>query len=148
VVVYAPWYLTRFRMREPFLGWPGFRWIGAALIVLALPMLLESFVRFVRRGLGTPAPVLPPQRLVVSGFYRYVRNPMYVAVLVTLLGESLLLGSRRVLVYAAVVATCFHWFVVLYEEPLLRRRFGADYDDYCRRVHRWRPRFRPVVGTS
>jgi protein-S-isoprenylcysteine O-methyltransferase Ste14 len=146
VVVYLPWYLTRFRMGEPFLGWPGFRWIGTALIVLGLPVLLESWVRFVRRGLGTPAPVLPPERLVVSGFYRYVRNPMYVAVLVTLVGESLLLGSRSILVYAAIVATCCHWFVVLYEEPALRRRFGADYDDYCRRVHRWRPRFRPVVG--
>ena len=146
MVVYLPWYLTRFRMREPFLGWPGFRWIGAASIVLALPMLLESFVRFVRRGLGTPAPVLPPQRLVVSGFYGYVRNPMYVAVLVTLVGESLLLGSRSILVYSGIVATLFHWFVVLYEEPMLRRRFGADYDDYCRRVHRWRPRFTRLAG--
>jgi protein-S-isoprenylcysteine O-methyltransferase Ste14 len=144
--VYIPWWLTRFRLGEPFLGWTGFRWIGAALIVLALPVLLESWVRFVRRGLGTPAPILPPQRLVVTGFYRYVRNPMYVAVLVVMLGEALVLASPAICFYMAIVAVCLHAWVVLYEEPGLRRRFGADYEDYCRRVPRWLPRIRPWIN--
>jgi protein-S-isoprenylcysteine O-methyltransferase Ste14 len=140
VVVYVPWWLTRFRPGEPFLGWTGFRWIGAALIALGLPVLFESWVRFVRRGLGTPAPILPPQRLVFTGFYRYVRNPMYVAVVAAVIGEALLLGSRIMMIQSAIVALCCHLFVVLYEEPILRRRFGAEYEDYCRRVPRWLPR--------
>jgi len=77
---------------------------------------------------------------VVTGLYRYVRNPMYVGVLATILGQGLLLGSGSVLVYAAVVALGFHLFVLAYEEPTLRRTYGAEYEAYCAAVPRWWPR--------
>lgn len=113
-----------------------------ALILLGLPLLLEAFARFALQGRGTPAPVLPPERLVVFGFYRRVRNPMYVAVTALILGQALLLGDVRLLVLAAVVWLTFHLFVLLYEEPRLRQRFGRDYEAYCGAVPRWLPRLR------
>jgi protein-S-isoprenylcysteine O-methyltransferase Ste14 len=81
---------------------------------------------------------------VISGLYRYVRNPMYVGVVSIILGEALVLGSGGVLIYAAVVALGFHLFVVLYEEPTLRRTYGAQYDGYCTLVRRWLPRLTPA----
>jgi protein-S-isoprenylcysteine O-methyltransferase Ste14 len=83
-------------------------------------------------------------RLVVTGLYRHVRNPMYLAVLAIVIGQALLLGSAGTLVYAAGLALGFHLFVVLYEEPTLRARFGDQYAAYCRQVPRWRPRLRPA----
>lgn len=134
--------MTRWRMAEPFWGWPGTRWIGAALIAGGAAVVLESFSRFVAKGFGTPAPVAPPERLVVSGLYRYVRNPMYVGVLAAIAGQALLFGARDLLAYAAIVAFAFHVFVLAYEEPALRAQFGAQYLEYCRRVNRWWPRMR------
>jgi protein-S-isoprenylcysteine O-methyltransferase Ste14 len=97
---------------------------------------------FVRRGRGTPAPIAAPEALVVRGLYRYVRNPMYVSVLLTLLGEAFMFASPWLLLYAAVVGLIVHLFVIGYEEPTLRRRFGDAYEDYRRRVPRWLPRAR------
>lgn len=91
-------------------------------------------------GRGTPAPVDAPKKLVVRGLYRITRNPMYVGVLTTILAWALWFAAPRLLVYAALVAGCFQLFVVLYEEPHLRRTFGGAYDDYCERVARWLPR--------
>ncbi len=105
-------------------------------------MLLDSFARFAIQGLGTPAPVLPPRRLVVTGLYRYVRNPMYLAVVSIVIGQGLLLGSTRVLVYGTLLWLAFHVFVVAYEEPKLRSSFGADYEAFCAGVSRWVPRLR------
>ncbi len=122
------------------------RVLGAALLVLALPILVGAFVRFVRDGLGTPAPVAPAEHLVVTGAYRYVRNPMYLAVLGGIVGQALLLGQPRLLGYAAIVAVLVVAFVKLYEEPVLRRRFGAAYQAYCRAVPGWWPRLRPWRG--
>ena len=93
-------------------------------------------------GLGTPAPFLPTQHLVVKGFYRYVRNPMYVAVVSIIVGQGLLLGNGYLLLYAALVWAAFHGFVLLYEEPKLRKTYGAEYEAYCTRVRRWLPRGR------
>lgn len=90
--------------------------------------------------------MLPPERLVVFGFYRRVRHPMYVAVTALILGQALLLGDVRLLVLAAVVWLTFHLFVLLYEEPRLRQRFGRDYEAYCEAVPRWLPRLRPWRG--
>ncbi len=97
---------------------------------------------FASFGRGTPAPIDAPKKLVVRGLYRYTRNPMYVGVLSTMLGFSLLYQALPVLLYALVVATAFNLFVMLYEEPHLTREFGEQYQDYCGRVGRWLPRLR------
>jgi protein-S-isoprenylcysteine O-methyltransferase Ste14 len=143
VVGLVPLLLAGWRPRPPLLGWAPSRLVGVALLLLGLPVLVDALVRFVR-GRGTPAPVAPPERLVAVGAYRYVRNPMYVAVVAMILGQALLLGSVPVLVYAAVAFLAFHLFVVLYEEPDLRRRFGDDYLAYTRRVRRWVPFIPPA----
>lgn len=140
---YVPWAISRWRMQPPFLGTSATRWLGALLILLGLPLLLEAFARFALQGRGTPAPVLPPERLVVFGFYRRVRNPMYVAVTALIVGQGLLLGDPRLLALGAVVWLTFHLFVLLYEEPRLRRRFARDYEAYCAAVPRWIPRITP-----
>jgi protein-S-isoprenylcysteine O-methyltransferase Ste14 len=103
---------------------------------------------FASAGKGTPAPVDPPKRLVVRGLYRFVRNPMYVGVLLALLGEAWFFRSRAVLVYAAIAFTWEHLFVVLYEEPALKRKFGETYSDYLTRTPRWIPRFNNSTGRS
>ena len=112
------------------------------LIATGLPVLLDSFARFALQGLGTPAPVAPPSRLVITGLYRYVRNPMYVAVVSLILGQGLFFGNVRLLEYAAAVWLGFHLFVLLYEEPTLRQSFGADYQQFCANVPRWIPRLK------
>lgn len=140
LIVYVPWTMTGWRVGPPLLGWTPIRWLGLALIVLPVPVLLDFLVRFVSEGHGTPMPMAPPRRLVVSGAFRVVRNPAYLASVVLLVGQGLWLGSRAVLWYAAWMALLFHAFVVAYEEPTLRRTFGAEYDAYCRRVGRWLPR--------
>jgi protein-S-isoprenylcysteine O-methyltransferase Ste14 len=133
-------------MDAPFLGTPAMQIVGVLLIVAGLVPLVESFVRFVMKGLGTPAPVFPTQHLVVTGFYRHVRNPMYVGVFAIILGDALVLGSWAVLTYALLVWLGFFLFVLLYEEPTLRNSFGAEYEDFCRHVPRWLPRLTPWRG--
>jgi protein-S-isoprenylcysteine O-methyltransferase Ste14 len=142
-----PWWISRWQFEPPFFGLEPLRWFGVLLIALAAPVLLESFARFALEGLGTLAPVLPTQHLVVKGqrpkakgFYRYVRNPMYLAVASIIVGQALLLGNGYLLVYAAVVTAGFLGFVLLYEEPKLRKTYGAEYEAYCARVPRWIPR--------
>lgn len=139
----VPWWISHWQMRPPLLEIPGVRIIGGLLIAAGLPMVLDSFARFAIQGLGTPAPVLPPRRLVVSGLYRYVRNPMYVGVSATIFGQSLLFGDARVLEYGVMVWLGFHLFVLGYEEPKLRETFGEEYLEFCRKVPRWIPRPRP-----
>ncbi len=143
VVGLVPWWLTRWMPGPaPLL----LRVLGALMLVLALPVLVGAFVRFVRDGLGTPAPIAPTEHLVVTGAYRYARNPMYLAVLAAIAGQALLLGQPRLLMYAAVVAVLVVGFVRLYEEPALRRQFGAEYEAYCRAIPGWWPRLRPWKG--
>jgi len=141
-----PFWLTGWEMGEPFLGMIILRTMGAFMVFIAAGSLLESFGRFVFVGLGTPAPVAPPARLVVSGQYRHVRNPMYAAVLVIVIGQSLVLGSRVLLQYAVFLWFLFHLFVVLYEEPRLDSQFGASYQSYRLNVSRWLPRLTPWDG--
>jgi protein-S-isoprenylcysteine O-methyltransferase Ste14 len=140
LTVLVPWLLTGYELRPPLLGWTWLRGVGVALLVAGIPVLVESIARFVWRGRGTLTPAVPTQHLVVSGLYRFVRNPMYLGVVAVIVGEALLLGSVSVLIYAAVVAFGFHLFVVLYEEPTLRRTYGPEYDEYCAHVRRWVPR--------
>jgi protein-S-isoprenylcysteine O-methyltransferase Ste14 len=133
-----PWWITRWRVQAPLLGWTG-RIVGGLLVAAGVSVLLDSFARFALVGRGTPAPIAPTERLVVSGLYRHVRNPMYLAVLSIIFGQALLFGSTTLLWYGAVFSLLVHAFVVLYEEPTLRRRYGAEYDRYCAAVRRWRP---------
>ena len=116
----VPWWLTGWRMRQPLPHWAPLRVVGVALIAVGGAVLVHAFVRFVVEGVGTPAPVAPTERLVVGGLYRHVRNPMYLAVVATIVGQALALG-----------------------QPALHERFGADYDAYRRAVAAWWPRLRP-----
>jgi protein-S-isoprenylcysteine O-methyltransferase Ste14 len=140
-VVLAPYWLSGWRLGPPFLGTGATRSIGVLLIAGALPLFVSFLGRFVFEGRGTPAPIAPPERLVIGGPFRWTRNPGYIAVVAMLVGQGLVLASPAVLVYAALIALAFHAFVLLYEEPTLRRTYGADYDAYCRRVPRWIPRW-------
>ena len=139
----GPWLLTRWRPGTPLTSWPVLRLAGALLVVAGAAVLIHAFARFVVEGLGTPAPVAPTAHLVVGGLYRYVRNPMYLAVTATILGQALLLWRSVLLTYAAIVAAGFVVFVLGYEQPTLRRQFGPSYEAYLRAVPAWWPRRRP-----
>ncbi|HEX9255515.1 MAG TPA: isoprenylcysteine carboxylmethyltransferase family protein [Candidatus Angelobacter sp.] len=142
IAVLFPYWICRWHIAPPLLGFMAFRALGALLICVGFPVLIDSFYRFAVEGLGTPAPVAPPRHLVIGGLYRYVRNPMYVAVSSLVFGQGLLFGSLQVLKYGVLVILGFHLFVLLYEEPALRDKFGAEYDNYCRNVRRWWPRMK------
>jgi protein-S-isoprenylcysteine O-methyltransferase Ste14 len=136
-----PWSITRWRGADPP-PW-AVRALGVALLVAGGLVLISAFARFVTEGIGTPAPVAPTERLVVGGLYRYVRNPMYLAVLAAIAGQALILGRAALVAYGAVVAVAFVAFVRLYEEPTLRATFGDAYETYRRAVPGWLPRLRP-----
>jgi protein-S-isoprenylcysteine O-methyltransferase Ste14 len=116
--------------------------LGLVCIGLGAALLAVCIFEFARSGQGTLSPVDPPRRLVVRGLYRYVRNPMYLSVTTIVLGETLLMQSRALAVYWAVCFLGANLFVIGYEEPTLRRRFGASYDRYTQQVGRWIPRSR------
>jgi protein-S-isoprenylcysteine O-methyltransferase Ste14 len=117
--------------------------VGAFLAVVGLTSLVESFARFVIRGHGTPAPVAPPAELVVTGQYRHVRNPMYVALVLSVWGQAAWLGSGPLFLYGAVLWLLFHLRVVLYEEATLAKQFGTSFEEYRAGVPRWVPRPAP-----
>ncbi|MDQ3771392.1 MAG: isoprenylcysteine carboxylmethyltransferase family protein [Actinomycetota bacterium] len=139
----VPWLLTDWEVRGSSGVWPFMRLVGLFLLVAGAGALVGAFVRFVVEGLGTPAPIAPTELLVVGGLYRYVRNPMYLAVVATIVGQALMLGQPVLLPYTVVVALAVGAFVILYEEPTLTRCFGAEYRAYQRAVPRWVPRLRP-----
>jgi len=139
----VPWLVTHWEFQAPFAGVELTRVAGIALIIVGLPGLLDSFARFAIQGIGTPAPVAPTENLVVTGLYRYVRNPIYVAVVAIVLGQATLFGDARLLWYGAFLWLAFHLFVVAYEEPTLRETFGSEYEDYRVNVPRWIPRLTP-----
>jgi protein-S-isoprenylcysteine O-methyltransferase Ste14 len=140
IIVWAPW---RWLVPGgPHLQIEGWRMLGVVLFALGVAIYLWcAFWAFARVGGGTPAPIDPPRRLVVHGLYRWVRNPMYIGVLLMLSGEAIVFVERDVFVpYALAIAAGFTLFVLFYEEPTLRRMFGAEYEEYCRHVPRWIPR--------
>ncbi len=136
-----PWWLTGWDA-EPV--WLPLRVLGALVLAAGAGVLVHAFARFVAEGLGTPAPVAPTQHLVVGGLYRWVRNPMYVAVVSCVAGQALLFGSLGLALYAAGLLVLFVSFVRGYEEPTLRRQFGSEYEAYRRAVPGWWPRARPA----
>jgi protein-S-isoprenylcysteine O-methyltransferase Ste14 len=139
----VPWWLTGWRLREPLPYWLPLRVAGSILLAAGVVVLLHAYARFVVEGLGTPAPVAPTERLVVGGVYRYVRNPMYLAVAATIVGQALALGQLILLPYAAAFGVAVAAFVHWYEEPTLRRQFGEQYEAYRRAVPGWWPRRKP-----
>jgi protein-S-isoprenylcysteine O-methyltransferase Ste14 len=147
VVGLIPWLITGWRFSQPLPDWAGARVLGAALIAAGLTPLISAFTEFVRAG-GTPMPTVPTEHLVVSGFNRYVRNPMYVGVLAAIIGQALLFGNFWLLFYAAAAWLAVAAFVHWYEEPTLARRFGAEYDEYRRAVPAWLPKLRPWTASG
>jgi protein-S-isoprenylcysteine O-methyltransferase Ste14 len=148
VAGYVPWLLTRWRVEAPLLGVPTGRPLGYLLVVVSAVVVVESFCRFALKGLGTPAPIAPTTHLVVSGLFRYVRNPMYVGVVAAVLGQALILGRSVLVQYAVLLWAAFFAFVVLYEEPALQHRYGASYTEYRSNVRRWLPRLTPWGGAA
>jgi protein-S-isoprenylcysteine O-methyltransferase Ste14 len=143
VAGYVPWRICRWHVEAPLLGISSFRLVGVLLIAAGLTVLLDSFVRFAFQGLGTPAPIFPTRHLVVSGLFRYVRNPMYIAVVSLILGQGLFFGSILVLEYGVAVFVGFYLFVLIYEEPTLLKSYGREYEEFCANVPRWIPHLRP-----
>lgn len=136
-----PWWLTEWRILSPLPFWLPFRIVGALLVLAATAVIVPAFVRFVTEGIGTPAPVAPTEHLVVGGPYRFVRNPMYLAVVTAIVGQALFLGQMGLLLYALAVAVLMVAFVRFYEEPYLSGRFGIEYEEYRRAVPGWWPRW-------
>jgi protein-S-isoprenylcysteine O-methyltransferase Ste14 len=143
-----PWWISKWKIQSAPPGFLLVRLLGTLLLIISIAALLESFARFALQGIGTPAPVLPTRHLVVTGLYRYVRNPMYVAVIAAILGQSLILENLDLVLYAGLVWLVSHLFVVVYEEPTLRRTFGDEYAEFCANVPRWIPRLRPWNGPA
>jgi len=147
VTVLIPyWILTRnFAVASSHWGMPQYLALLPAL--LGMSIYFRCVWDFASFGRGTPAPIDPPKVLVVRGLYRYVRNPMYVGVLLLLLGEAAFFGSWALVRYAVWFFIAVHLFVVFYEEPSLRHKFGESYERYCQSVRRWIPgkRYQEIV---
>jgi protein-S-isoprenylcysteine O-methyltransferase Ste14 len=140
----VPWLISGWQVRGPVSPLAIIRMaLGGVLLVLAIVVLVRAFARFVMEGRGTPAPVAPPERLVVGGDYRFVRNPMYLAVITAVLGQAMIFGSLGLLVYAVALWVITAAFVRWYEEPVLLRRYGDEYERYRLAVRAWLPRLRP-----
>jgi protein-S-isoprenylcysteine O-methyltransferase Ste14 len=139
----VPWSITGWQLRPPFFGLELTRGIGAIMILAGVPGIVDSFARFALQGLGTPAPIAPPRILVVTGLYGYVRNPIYVALVAIILGQAVLMGDWRLIVYGALLWLIFHVAVVAYEEPTLEETFGREYEAFRGAVPRWIPRMTP-----
>ena len=139
----VPWSVTHWEFRPAFFGVDSTRILGGILIIAGVPGLVDSFARFALEGLGTPAPVAPPTKLVVTGLYRYVRNPIYIAVVAVIFGQALVFGEWRLLWYGALLWLFFHLWVLMLEEPALKQTFGAEYESFRTNVPRWIPRLTP-----
>ena len=139
VAGYIPLVLLR---RGPQVETGLFAYLAIPFWIVGGVILLWSFWNFLIQGRGTPAPTDPPKELVAVGFYRYVRNPMYVGVLAIIIGHFLWFGYWYLLVYAVIVFLGFNTFVSYYEEPTLKKKFGKSYEDYLQKVPRWIPKFR------
>lgn len=148
VLVWAPYLLLSSSSVSSPPDIAGLRYFGVIPILLGAAIILWCAWDFTFAGKGTPAPMDPPKRLVVRGLYRYVRNPMYIGVLSAITGEALLFQSLALIEYAAVVFVFTYLFVIFYEEPTLRRKFGESYKNYCREVPRWIPKIFEAKSNS
>ncbi len=144
----VPFLISGWTFDPPFLGTDTTRFVGAALIFAGLDIIVDSFARFAITGEGTPAPTNPTRSLVVTGYYRHVRNPMYVAVTTAILGQAILFGNENLLIYGLLIWAVSHTFVVLYEEPTLAKSFPDQFRAYRTNVPRWIPRVTPWHPTQ
>lgn len=150
-LVFAPAFVVLWLYFIPrWLGGPGVfdapqRWYGWILVALGMAIDIACVANFAWRGLGTPFPLDPPRRLVSTGPYRWVRNPMYVGFGIAMLGMALVFPNltRLMLLEIVVGLAAVSVLIIAHEEPALRASFGADYDEYCRNVGRWIPRLSP-----
>ncbi|WP_102142623.1 methyltransferase family protein [Mycobacterium hubeiense] len=141
----GPWLITHWQVPGSTPWWRIV--VGAVLIVVGLVPPVHAFVEFVKAG-GTPMPIAPTQRLVVTGFNRYIRNPMYFGLLIAILGQALLFGSWWLVLYAAIGWIITASFVRWYEEPTLVRTYGEQYEEYRRNVGAWIPRLTPWMPVA
>lgn len=120
-------------------------WCATIPMAIGAIIVIRCAWDFAWTGRGTPAPFDPPRRLVVRGFYRWVRNPMYLGMGLILIGEGIMFPqiTTEMLILSVVLWGLVTLFVIFYEEPTLRRLFGAEYEEYCRNVRRWLPRLKP-----
>lgn len=142
ITVLIPYLLLNFQLHLIPVKLGNYRYLGLIPIILGLIAYLWTAWDFTFKGKGTPAPISAPKVLMVSGLYRYVRNPMYIGILMILLGEALFFKEVILLVYTCLMFLSFHRFVKYYEEHDLTRQFGAAYKLYCHAIPRWFPRFR------
>ena len=140
----VPWLITGWDLRWPVSAFGvAVMALGSALLAVAIVVLIRNFIRFVVEGRGTPSPVFQTQRLVVGGDYRFVRNPMYLAVIAAIIGQAMIFGSLALLIYALAVWAMVASFARWYEEPLLQTRYGEEYERYRQGVRAWVPRLHP-----
>ena len=137
-VIFIPLYIVE---RQPF-SLDAFRWIGIIPLLAGAVIIIWCDWDFWKNGRGTPAIIDAPKFLVKRGLYRFVRNPMYIGVLLVITGEAILFASWAIAMYALTAAILLHMFVLLSEEPTLRDRFGVTYEEYLRTVPRWIPRLK------
>jgi protein-S-isoprenylcysteine O-methyltransferase Ste14 len=112
-------------------------YIGLVIFTAGLVVMLDCIIRFAIFGRGTLSPADPTKKLVVSGYYRYSRNPMYLGVLLILAGEAIFFNSAYLSLYFLLIVLAFNLFIRFFEEPQLTRQFGEEYQEYCRKVNRW-----------
>ena len=139
LTVLIPYLLLSSRIEFLPVTLSSFRYAGIIPILLGTLLYLWCAWDFTFVGKGTPAPFDPPKEIVVRGLYRFVRNPMYVAVILALIGEAVFFESTAILIYASIVFLVFHLWVIYYEEPTLKRKFGESFTQYCQNVSRWIP---------
>ncbi|MFQ5666330.1 MAG: methyltransferase family protein [Candidatus Binatia bacterium] len=148
VAVYVPLLIASDASPPPDFPWTIRRYAAIAPLMTGAALYFRCLWEFATFGRGTPAPIDAPKRLVIRGPYRYVRNPMYVGVLLVIAGWVVYFASATLLLYAAAVAAVVHLFIVFYEEPTLRSTFGADYERYTSEVNRWLPRLHHSQAAS
>jgi protein-S-isoprenylcysteine O-methyltransferase Ste14 len=140
----VPWLISGWQVRGPMSPFAIARMVaGGVLLVAGVVVLVRAFARFAIEGRGTPAPVARTEQLVIGGDYRFVRNPMYLAVVASVLGQAMIFGSLGLLFYAILVWAMTAAFVRWYEEPVLLERYGEEYERYRHAVRAWLPRLRP-----
>ncbi len=144
LVVFFPWVLRQLGVEVAAFDAGPMRWLGGVVLAIGATMYFSCAWDFNATGKGTPAFWDPPRRLIINPWFRSVRNPMYVGVALMNVGQGIFFGSTVIILYSFLVTLGFHVFVVVYEEPHLRKVFGSDYDAYCATVPRWFPRIAPA----
>jgi protein-S-isoprenylcysteine O-methyltransferase Ste14 len=131
------WILGRKANSLVIQSWQLYQYPGAIVFVIGVVIMLDCIISFAVKGRGTLSPADPTKRLVITGLYRFSRNSMYIGVMMILIGEAIFFKSVNLWIYLLVVFTGFNIFILLYEEPRLRRDFGEEYNRYCQKIRRW-----------